>query len=225
MAQRPHHARSRPAGWAARARRSNRPRPHRARRGVVSGYTAGQAAEQFATLITQRGQAIASLAIVARWYPLAALMLLVKHIVSFNVSGEHVHDVTVVMNGRTEQLRRAYYLRGLGLSSRIAKETRIFALADWLVDRYRASSLVVLNEIWAKRHEGWLTAALMTGLILLVETLTLGRVASDAIGGSLPVGRHRRDRRAGHALPRAPEPLRRLRLGHADRWASDGLRG
>ncbi len=157
-------------------------------RGTVTGFTPGQAAEEFAALWALRIQAVASLAIVLRWYWWAGLALLLTYSVSFNLTRWHYRSVTVVVWGQTEHLRRSYYLRGLALSAQVAMETRIFDLGQWLVRQYREGSLAVLRDIWRKRNEGWSEAAGITVLMALVEAVTLGFVAADARAARLPLG-------------------------------------
>src|SRR5262245_45202591 len=106
--------------------------------GALTGVTPGGAATRFGWVWTQRIQSVLSLAIVAGWHWWAAVVLGVSSVVTFLVSRWHWHQVTQVMYGRTDQLRRAYYLRALALTATIAKETRVFGLASWLVDHYRA---------------------------------------------------------------------------------------
>jgi ABC-type multidrug transport system fused ATPase/permease subunit len=157
-------------------------------RGAVSGFSAGQAAEQFASLLVWRIQALASLAIIARWYWWAALILMAVFALSFNASRWHYQEITQLVFGRTDRMRRAYYMRTLALSSRMAKETRIYDLADWLVQNYRASSLAVLTDVWSKRNEGWLLALGLFLLIAGVEAVTLGVAVRDAIVGVVSLG-------------------------------------
>ncbi|MDQ6671683.1 MAG: ATP-binding cassette domain-containing protein [Chloroflexota bacterium] len=157
-------------------------------RGAMTGFTPGQAAQQFAGLWAQRVQTIASLAIVTRWYWWAGVALVLVYVVSYNVSRWHWDQITVVLLGRTDQMRRSYYLRGLALSSQMAKETRIFHLADWLVDRYLDSSLGVFRQVWQKRNEGWLAAAAIVLLVSGIEALTLGTLASDAAQARISLG-------------------------------------
>jgi ATP-binding cassette subfamily B protein len=134
-------------------------------RGVVTGFTPGQAAQQFGSLWVQRIQAYSSLAIIAWWYWWAGPALLLAYLVSYNLLRWHWDEIGVVLFGQTDRMRRSYYLRGLALSAQVAKETRIFDLGNWLVGRYQDSSLAVFRELWRKRNEGWLVAV---GLVLLV---------------------------------------------------------
>ena len=154
-------------------------------RGTLSGFTPGQAAEQFGAMWANRVQALAALAIVARSYWWAALILALVYVIGFNAARWHWDEVAVVVLERSEKLRRSHYLRSLALSSRVAKETRIFDLASWLVDRYRANSLAVLHDVWRKRDEGWLVAGVVFSLIALAEVTILSTVARDTMGGSI----------------------------------------
>src|SRR5207237_1666090 len=82
-------------------------------RGLFWGYTPGQAAADLGNLVLQRVSAVAALAIVARWYWWAALALLVIYLGAMVVSSRHNNEVTKVMWGRTDAMRRAFYIRGL----------------------------------------------------------------------------------------------------------------
>jgi ATP-binding cassette, subfamily B, bacterial len=157
-------------------------------RGAVTGFTPGQAAQQFAALWAQRVQAYASVAIVARWYWWAAVALLLVYLVSYNISRWHWDEIGVVVLGQTDRLRRAYYLRGLALSSQVAKETRIFDLGAWLVGRYQDSSLAVFRELWRKRDEGWFAAGAIVLLVSGVEAAVLGAVVFDAVRAQISLG-------------------------------------
>jgi ATP-binding cassette subfamily B protein len=157
-------------------------------RGAVIGFTPGQAAQQFGWLIALRIQAVASVVIIARWYWWAAVALVALYVIAFNITRWHASEVTEVIFGRTDRLRRSYYLRSLALSSHVAKETRIFDLASWLVNQYRSSSLLVLADVWRKRNEGWLVATSLYLLLAASELAILGVVVRDAIGGAIGVG-------------------------------------
>jgi ATP-binding cassette subfamily B protein len=135
-----------------------------------------------------RLNSLAALAIVLRWYWWAGLALLVIYLVAFNLSRRHYHDITLVVWGQTDRLRRSYYLRGLALSSHVAKETRIFDLKDWLVTQYQDHSLGVLRDIWRKRDEGWLQMIVLIAAIGAIETLTLGVLSIEAVSSTLALG-------------------------------------
>ena len=91
-------------------------------------------------------------------------------------------------DGRTPRLRHSYYLRTLALEPDVAKETRVFGLADWMVERYRQGWLGEMQEIWRTRHEGWLTGAGSALLVGVVELVAVGWVAWDGAHGALSLG-------------------------------------
>ncbi|GAC1326875.1 MAG: ABC transporter ATP-binding protein [Chloroflexota bacterium] len=157
-------------------------------RGAFWGFTPGQAAQQFAFIWATRVQAIASLVLVARWSWWPSALLLFGYVGSYLFSRRVYTELSVVVWDQTDRFRRAYYLRGLGLSSEMAKETRIFGLSSWLVDQYRQSSLAVLNDIWRTRHEAWYAALAVVLALLGLEGGVLAWALNDTIAGALTLG-------------------------------------
>jgi ATP-binding cassette subfamily B protein len=51
--------------------------------------------------------------------------------------------------GGSEPLRRAWYLQRLASDSAVAKESRVFGLGGWLVERYRSTFLGAMAAPWA----------------------------------------------------------------------------
>jgi ABC-type multidrug transport system fused ATPase/permease subunit len=157
--------------------------------GAIVGVTPGRAVMQVRSVWTQRVQGVAALAIIAAWRWWVPLALLPVYAVAYAVSRWHWRQVTQVMLGRTEELRRSYYIRKLALSSEVAKETRVFGLAGWLVERYRAGWLAVMREVWRRRSEGWLAAVAIFGLIAVADGVIVLALADDAASGALTLGR------------------------------------
>ena len=82
--------------------------------GSVNGVTAGSAAARMGWAWRERLSGALSLAIVFAWCWWAAL-LLGGAAVAFFVARWHWREVTLVMHGSTERLRRAHHLRKLAL--------------------------------------------------------------------------------------------------------------
>ena len=156
--------------------------------GAMTGTTPGQAAVHLGMLLRVRVMGISSLIIVAtyRWWLVP--ILAVTYVVGYRFTRWHWNEVTLVMHMGTDRLRRAYYLRTLALTHTVAKETRVFGLADWLVDHYRSSWLDVMEDIWAKRREGWLQILGVFALFAAADGLALTLIAVDATAGRLSVG-------------------------------------
>jgi ATP-binding cassette subfamily B protein len=156
--------------------------------GAVTGYTVGQAAQQLPMMWSQRIYALAALAIVARTYWWAAVLLAFVHLLGYSAARWHWNEVTVVILERTDRMRRSFYMRGLAMSSKIAKETRVFGLARWLVDGYRTGALAVLHDVWDRREEGWPLGIGLGALMAAAEAFTIWTATTDSLAGRVALG-------------------------------------
>ncbi len=156
--------------------------------GLLTDLTPGQAAYHLGRVLALVVQGAGSLFIVAvyRWW--MAFLLAGGYAVAYRVYRDHWHHVTMVLHGRTDRLRHAYYLRGVALEAGAAKESRVFGLSDWLVDGYRQRWLTEMRDIWNARREGWLISAAVIAGLAVAEGVAVGVVAWDAASGGLPVG-------------------------------------
>ncbi|MEA3056560.1 MAG: ATP-binding cassette, subfamily bacterial [Actinomycetota bacterium] len=155
--------------------------------GALTGTTPGLAARYFSYLVKRRVWGACSLLIVMTFKWWLVPLLLVAYAVGFRFTRWHYYEVTIVMHGKTERLRRAYYLRTLALTHTVAKETRVFGLAPWFVDRYRSSWTDVMQDVWDKRREGWARITSVAALLAITEGYALSVVARDAAHGQLSV--------------------------------------
>ncbi|HEX3476728.1 MAG TPA: ATP-binding cassette domain-containing protein [Kofleriaceae bacterium] len=156
--------------------------------GTLLGVSPGSAIFGLGWVWMQRLQGALALAIVGAWRWWAALALVAVYAPTYAATRWHWHHVTRVMYGRTEEMRRSYYLRKLALSPDIAKETRVFGLAGWLVERYRTGWLAVMREVWRLRREGWIIAVAVYALVAAAEAGVALIAARQAVSGELPVG-------------------------------------
>jgi ATP-binding cassette subfamily B protein len=156
--------------------------------GVLTDLTPGQAAHHLGRVLALVAQGAGSLVIVAlyRWWIAASLAA--GYAITYRVYRDHWHHVTLVLHGRTDRLRHAYYLRSVALEPAAAKETRVFGLSGWLVDRYRERWLREMVEIWHARREGWAISAVAIAGLAAVEGLAVTLLALSATAGDLAVG-------------------------------------
>ncbi|HUP85407.1 MAG TPA: ABC transporter ATP-binding protein [Acidimicrobiales bacterium] len=156
--------------------------------GALSGFTPGSAALQLPFILKRRIWCVSSLLIVGtfRWWLVPVLA--VTYLGVFRFERRHFQDVTLILHGNTDLLRRAYYLRTLALTHTVAKETRVFGMAPWLVDRYRSNWLEVMAGVWAKRQEYWLAILGVVGALAVVEGGALWLLAIEATSGRISVG-------------------------------------
>ena len=156
--------------------------------GALTGFTPGTAAAQLPFLVKRLIWAASSLLIVAGYKWWLVPVLVVAYYFAFRFQRHHHNEVTLVMHGNTDMLRRVYYLRTLALTHTVAKETRVFGLAPWFVTRYRSEWFDVMRDIWARRREYWPQIVGLSALLLIVEGGALAMLSRDAIDGKIGVG-------------------------------------
>ena len=83
----------------------------------------------------------------------------------------------------TPDLRRSDYYAELALSPGAAKETRVFGLGDWIVDRFRGHWFEGMERLWAARRAGTQAAAPWVVAIVFLSVLATlvfaGRAAAN----------------------------------------------
>jgi ATP-binding cassette, subfamily B, bacterial len=88
---------------------------------------------------------------------------------------------------QTRALRRSTYYRELALTAPAAKETRVFGLGSWLVDRFVGSWTDAMSAVWRERRRGgplvWISLVVLGGIQLAVLWL----VARSAVRGEISV--------------------------------------
>ena len=89
---------------------------------------------------------------------------------------------------QTRSLRRSGYFRDLVLTAPAAKETRLFGLGPWLVDRFVREWTGAMSAVWRERRRGgarlWISIVVLAALHLGVFVL-IGRQAAD---GTISLG-------------------------------------
>lgn len=90
------------------------------------------------------------------------------------------HQIT-----QTELMRRSTYLRELTLRSEAAKETRLFALGPWILDRFTANWHEAMEPVWKIRKKGDALIAKGALLIFGVDLIAFALLARAAAGGEI----------------------------------------
>ena len=151
-------------------------------RGVGPGsLTIGGAAEGFAGVMRVRLQGFASAAFVAsfRWW--LALALVVFWLAARRLLVHHLFKTVELMVGETQAIRRSEYLRTLAVSPEAAKESRVFGMDRWLVDRFNQHWFSAMREVWRERAAGWpllLLAAVLAGGVTLLAYMLVARAGA-----------------------------------------------
>lgn len=120
--------------------------------GVGPGrWTPGAAVVGLADNLTTRLQVIGGAVILStfRWW-LGAAMLICGSILRSRLVTEGSKRLKVLI-GQAQALRRADYVRDLGLNPEPAKEVRLFGLAGWVLDTFTGHWLAVMSGLWKER--------------------------------------------------------------------------
>jgi len=115
---------------------------------MVNQWT-GDAPMTLALVISNRASGLIACGVLAsfRWW--LGLGMLVMWIIVRRPQLRLIRQQGALYAGSSELMRRAWYLRGLGAMPDVAKESRVFGLGGWLVERYRGQALLGLREPWA----------------------------------------------------------------------------
>jgi ATP-binding cassette subfamily B protein len=153
----------------------------RARGAAMGQYPPRMALQGLVDLVEARLQVISSFVLVAaffRWW--LALGLLAVFLFVRSRARRLDLQVMEVLTRTTGALRRSDYFLGLALRPDAAKETRVFGLAGWVVERFRSSWLGTMERIRAQRRAGIRAAGPWLVVIVFLAELTAFAVVGYA---------------------------------------------
>ena len=104
--------------------------------GSLTGFFPGDAPVTWVGSLAGRLSGVIGCAVIAVYFWWLGLLLLVMWLVVRRVMLRAVLRQAIDMRGQTTEMRRAWYLTGVGSKARDAKEVRVFGLARFLADRY-----------------------------------------------------------------------------------------
>lgn len=148
----------------------------------------GPAAEGLIGFAQRRIQGWAALAVLARFSPLIALVLLLELSVSYRLYVRGLEAYAARWAANDESFRRAQYFRTLGLDPQGGKELRVFGLGGWVADRYRSLFTGAMSVLWAKRSRQTAGQLVPIALDLAGLSLALGALARAATTGRISIG-------------------------------------
>jgi ATP-binding cassette, subfamily B, bacterial len=88
-------------------------------------------------------------------------------------------DMVATFGGEADVMRRAFYFQSLTTTPAAAKETRVFGLGGWTVDRFREHWLLGMEATW-KHTAAMNRVVLRVGLLVLAINLLICGLAADA---------------------------------------------
>lgn len=148
----------------------------------LSHVTPGDAVIGLADNAVSYLQMIGGAVIVALYSPWLALLLVITNLYARSRLLRETSTRVQVVTGQSQRLRRANYFRDLALTPDAAKETRIFGMGNWMLERFRSGASGVLAQMWAERKQVGLAPLLWFGpgaVAMLLSFYLLGRAAVD----------------------------------------------
>lgn len=135
-----------------------------------------------------RLQGLLALGVLCWLSPLAALVLVIGHVVSYRPIRRWFMGMAECVGSAQEDIRQLDYLRQLALSSRAGKELRVFQFGPWLVTRYLTAYRATFTAIWAQRQS--LSRRVLVPLLFqsVFPVISLWLVSHQALRGSLTLG-------------------------------------
>ncbi len=159
-----------------------------ARAGALGLFTPGAAIHGMTDVLVSRLSSLGAFVLVAqfRWW-LGAGLLLVYQAIEVQARRRYM-EVARVVYAQTQDFRRSEYIRSVALGGS-PKETRIFGMKEWVVERYRSSWLGAMADVWRDRRRASFKQAWTTPVQVAVSLLAYVVVARSVLDGEIGVGR------------------------------------
>jgi ATP-binding cassette subfamily B protein len=117
--------------------------------GQLTGQMPADAPMTLALVVSNRISGLLACAVLASWRWWLGLGMLVMWVAIRRPQLALIREQGALYAGGSEALRRAWYLQRLAATPTVAKESRVFGLGGWLVDRYRSQFLLAMAAPWA----------------------------------------------------------------------------
>ena len=117
--------------------------------GQLTGQMPADAPMTLALVVSNRASGLIACAVLASWRWWLGLGMLALWVIIRRPQLELIREQGALYAGGSQALRRAWYLQRLAALPPVAKESRVFGLGGWLVDRYRSQWLLGMAAPWA----------------------------------------------------------------------------
>jgi len=151
-------------------------------------FSAQQALGALNDLVSTRLAASAAAVILFTWRWWAPAALLGAWLVSRVWYRIQMATLVTSMERDTPALRKAEYVGELVLGGTAAKESRIFGLGPWLLDRFETQWIDGMQEVWAGRRRGRLGTVIAGAALFAAHAVVLGALVKATMAGEFTVG-------------------------------------
>ncbi len=141
-----------------------------------------------ALVISNRASGLLACAVLASWRWWLGLAMALMWLVVRRPQLRLIKEQAAMYVGSSDALRRAWYLQRLAAAPAVAKESRVFGLGNWLVDRYRSQWLLGMSAPWAVLRRLDRTVLAQFVLVLAVFAAACGYLGYAAYHRELGLG-------------------------------------
>ena len=117
--------------------------------GQLTGQMPADAPMTLALVVSNRASGLIACAVLASWRWWLGLGMLTLWMIIRRPQLKLIREQGALYAGGSQLLRRAWYLQRLAALAPVAKESRVFGLGGWLVERYRSQWLLGMAAPWA----------------------------------------------------------------------------
>jgi ATP-binding cassette, subfamily B, bacterial len=145
-------------------------------------YGPGELVSGLSAQWTVRAQGLAAAFLVGFYWPVAAAGLTLLWLLVARAVQTSYYEASPFW---ADPLRRARYLKDIGLLPHWAKELRIFGLVRWLAEEYSREWATVMGMLWQARRAGRGKMTALGCLVLAAHLTVLALLASAVSSGAL----------------------------------------
>jgi ATP-binding cassette, subfamily B, bacterial len=151
-------------------------------------FSAQQALAALTDLTSTRLACTAAAGILFTWRWWAPVVLLGAWLLSRIWYRIQMGSLVTSMERDTPALRRAEYVSELILDGTAAKETRIFGLGPWLIDRFEGHWLDGMQDVWEGRRRGRLGTLIAGAALIAAYVAVFGGLVRATLRGEFTPG-------------------------------------
>jgi ATP-binding cassette, subfamily B, bacterial len=156
--------------------------------GQLTGQMPADAPMTLALVVSNRVSGLLACAVLAsfRWW--LGLGMLVMWMAIRRPQLALIREQGAMYAGGSQTFRRAFYLQRLAATPGVAKESRVFGLGGWLVDRYRSAGLTAMAAPWAVLRRLDRHVLVLSVPVLAAFSLACGYLGLAAYRGWIDLG-------------------------------------